>query len=431
MELKTLKPDKYGDWINQREGFPNHFIPLFSEISGKNKFNLDNESFFATYSNGIKSHRDHFVSNFSKEKLIESVVLTIDHYRDELERTKNLNTKSPKIDNTKGVWTDNWKKTLKKGRNIGSFDKELMYSSIYRPFTITNRYFADDLNERRAKTYNLFPDNKTFNLTISIPVVSGSVLFSTIITNKLMDVGLTSGQGFPLHFYLGEASIKQTALEKEISKEAIKEKQSNITDYVLQKAEQQYGIIGINKEDIFFYVYGFLHSAAYKKSFEKTLVKEHPKIPLVKRSDDFWSFSKAGRELADLHINYETIPPHPEVKVTISEKLTDKDFEVIKMKHSKHKRQNQLDTIIFNDSISITNIPIRAYDYIINGKSAIEWIMSEYQVKTHSKSKLVNNPNHWGQEHNNPRYILDLLLSVINLSIKTLDIIERLPKIKF
>ena len=429
MKLKTLKPDKHGDWINQRKTFPDDFIPL----CGGKKFDPDNKSFFITYSLGAISGRDAFVNNFSKERLKESVKLTISHYRSELERVKDSNNRDPKIDNTKGVWTDDWRAKLKRGKDIRDFDKELIYTCSQRPFTTVNRYFADDLNSRRYQTHRFFLDNKTLNPIISLTAKGASTLFSTIITNKLTDRSLTSGQGFPLHYYLELDQVKSTPLERKLGKDTEKRKQYNITNHVLKKAQKLYGL-NVNKEDIFYYVYGFLHSPEYIQAFGSTLKKELPKIPLLTNKNDFWDFTKAGKKLAHLHINYEDVPKNSKIQVNIARNIMqtkmnrDSIYKMVKMKHLKKDR---LDTIIFNDSITITNIPKRAYDYVVNGKSAIGWVMERYQITTDKKSKIENNPNDWAEERGNPRYILDLLLSVINVSIQTLDIIERLPKLSF
>jgi len=181
----------------------------------------------------------------------------------------------------------------------------------------------------------------------------------------------------------------------------------------------------VTKEDIFYYVYGFLHSLEYRETFANDLKKMSPRLPLVERVSDFWDFSKAGRQLAELHLNYETVAPSPEVAVSGDDRGI---FTVTKMRFPK---KDQKDTIIFNGSITLSNIPAKAYDYVVNGKSAIEWIMERYQVTTHKESGIVNDPNDWAKEVGNPRYILDLLLSVINVSVQTVDIVNSLPKVNF
>ncbi len=172
-------------------------------------------------------------------------------------------------------------------------------------------------------------------------------------------------------------------------------------------------------------MYGILHNKQYRVTFANDLKKMLPRIPLVDAPKDFWKFSKAGRELAELHINYENIPAYDGVTVNGAES---EFYAVEKMRFPK---KGQKDTIIYNSRISIENIPEKAYEYVVNGKSAIEWIMERYQVTVDKDSGIKNNPNDWADEVGKPRYILDLLLSVINVSIQTVDIVNDLPELKF
>lgn len=180
------------------------------------------------------------------------------------------------------------------------------------------------------------------------------------------------------------------------------------------------------KEDVFYYVYGILHSPKYRETYAADLKKMLPRLPLVENSTDFWKFVKAGRELAELHLNYENcgIP----YSVTIKGTDENADYEVVKMRFPK---KGKTDTIIYNQHITIGNIPAKAYEYVVNGKSAIEWIMERYQITTDKASGIVNNPNHWATEHDDPKYILRLLLSIINLSLRTVEIVEKLPGVEF
>lgn len=150
-----------------------------------------------------------------------------------------------------------------------------------------------------------------------------------------------------------------------------------------------------------------------------------PRLPLVEDVRDFWKFSKAGRALADLHINYETVPAFEGVTV----KGADSGFYTVeKMRFPK---KDQKDTILYNSQITISDIPAEAYAYVVNGKSAIEWVMERYAVTTHKESGIKNDPNDWAKEVGNERYILDLLLSVINVSVQTVEIVEGLPGVRF
>ena len=208
-----------------------------------------------------------------------------------------------------------------------------------------------------------------------------------------------------------------------------------ISDFILERAKRIYGK-NVTKEDIFYYVYGFLHSNEYRETFANDLKKMLPRLPLVEEVKDFWAFSKAGRKLADLHLNYETVAPFEDTKVSGDD---GKFYTVDKMRfgkktadeNSKSKNVDDKSIINYNNKITISNIPAKAYEYVVNGKSAIEWIMERYQVSTHKESGITNNPNDWATETGNPRYILDLLLSVINVSMQTVEIVNSLPKVDF
>ena len=206
------------------------------------------------------------------------------------------------------------------------------------------------------------------------------------------------------------------------------DKKDGITDYIHKEARKLYGT-KVKKEDIFYYVYGFLHSPEYRTTFASDLKKSLPRLPLVDNPEDFWAFCKAGRELAELHLNYETVEPYQGVEF---EEESVCGYGVEKMRFGKiDSKTADKSTIIFNSGLTITNIPLEAYDYIINGKSAIEWIMERYQVSTDAKSGILNDPNKWAEEHDDEKYIFNLLLRIITVSIETMKIVNALPKIKF
>lgn len=209
-----------------------------------------------------------------------------------------------------------------------------------------------------------------------------------------------------------------------------------VSDFILERAKEQYGLSNnskaLTKEDIFYYVYGILHSKDYRTTFANDLKKSLPRLPLVERIEDFWAFSQAGRRLANLHLNYETAPPYKEVEVIGDHPESGEDlyefYRVSKMSFPKGKAKH---TIHYNSRITITNIPEKVYQYVVNGKTAIEWILESYQIKTDKKSGITKDPNDWAKEVKNPRYILDLLLSVINVSVQTVEIVDSLPSFKF
>ena len=207
-----------------------------------------------------------------------------------------------------------------------------------------------------------------------------------------------------------------------------------ISDFILDQAKTRYGSKVI-KEDIFYYVYGILHSPDYRKTFANDLKKMLPRLPLVEKVADFWAFSKSGRELADLHLNYEEYKPPKEILINgkpISRTgYPENQLVVSKMSFASKEKK---DTIKYNSFLTISNIPLKAYKYEIDGISAIEWIIDRYQIKIDKKkngSGIKSDPNDWAKEHENSQYILDLLLSVITVSVKTVEIVDGLPKVEW
>jgi len=296
---------------------------------------------------------------------------------------------------------------------------------MYRPFCKQFFYYGEKVIHRRGQMNELFPNKKLTNKIIYVQGLGGNKDFSTLASTNIMDLNcLEAGsQGLPLYYY-----EKLNSTQKGLFDESINDldftQRCAISDFILDLAKINYGKT-VTKEDIFFYVYGFLHCNEYKTYFSSDLKKISPKIPLVEDVNDFWAFSKAGRNLFELHTNYESVNSIESVVIT----GVDSQYYIVdKMRFPK---KDQKDTIIYNNKITISNIPIKAYNYIVNGKSAIEWIMERYQISTNKENGIINNPNDWAAEVGNPRYILDLLLSIINVSVQTVDIVNSLPKVNF
>jgi predicted helicase len=179
---------------------------------------------------------------------------------------------------------------------------------------------------------------------------------------------------------------------------------------------------------VFYYVYGLLHSPDYREKYADNLAKELPRIPRVKTAADFWAFSQAGRDLAALHVNYEKVEPYP-LKIENSGKtLSDSDYRVEKMKYGKTGKDKDLTTLHYNDKITLTGIPLEAYDYIVNGKPALDWVVERQCVKTDKDSGIVNDANDWAVETmGNPHYPLELFMRVVTVSLETMKIVNGLP----
>jgi predicted helicase len=427
INLKQIIANGAGDWISQRNNIFDDLIQLFPS----DNFNIKSESFFTVKSSGIGSGRDAWVYNFSVQSLKQKINETISFYNQERERFFAEKLTNPNVtfeafiefDSKKITWdTRRLKGGLIKNKKI-TFQVKDIRKAIYRPFCKINHYFNFDLNHSLFYQPSLFPSNKENNIIIGISCIGTNQVFSTIISNLVADVHLAGDtQCLPLYNYEENKAAQKGLFDGDENQKYTR--RDAISDFILERAKKQYGKT-VTKEDIFYYVYGFLHNKDYRETFANDLKKMLPRLPLIEEVKDFWAFSKAGRKLAELHLNYETIAPYPEVTVSGDDGKT---YTVDKMRFPK---KNQKETINYNSKITVSNIPAKAYEYVINGKSAIEWVMERYQVTTHKESGITNDPNDWSKEVGNPRYILDLLLSIINVSVQTVDIVSSLPKVKF
>lgn len=424
-----LEPNEHGDWINHRNEMFKDFIP----IEPDKKFNVKAKSFFVVNSRGNETGRDAWMYNFSSFKVENNIDTLITEYNNNLGK-KTINELN--YDETRISWTSS---LINKVLNGISINSEHNFSiGLYRPFCKEITYRGTDLIHRIGQMKQFFPNSEHKNLVICVSGLGGNKENSAYISNCIVDLNcLDAGtQCFPLYWYEEEQQTYQTGGMDNMfeSPESSYIQREGITDWILTAARKQYGY-KVTKEDIFYYVYGLLHSPDYRTTFATDLKKSLPRLPLVEKAGDFWAFSKAGRELADLHLNYETIEPYRKCIVSFAP-LTNKgdkmDYHVEKMRFGKiDSKTSDKSVIHYNNAITITDIPAEAYEYVVNGKSAIEWIMERYAITTDKKSGITNDPNDWAREHNDEKYILNLLLRVINVSVQTVEIVRRLPKLRF
>lgn len=443
LPLKILEPNEHGDWISMRNDNFENYIPLAPE---KNKV-LSTQTFFNFHCPGILSSRESWVYDFSKSNLEKNVNQIIDFYnqqRIEFNELISLN-QSIKVedfidtDPTKISWTVNLKSFLSKNKEV-KYENNVIRNGFLRPFMKQNLYYNRELIERPGLFKEVLPNKNSENRIICVSGNGANKQNCIYIVNDLIDYNAidAGAKCFPLYYYEENTSAQKGLFDSDSEEQYIR--RDAISDFIYDRAKKQYGK-SVTKEDIFYYVYGFLHSKEYRETFTNDLKKMLPRLPLVESVPDFWAFSKAGRQLAELHLNYESVEPYKGVvtlvnplNITDTLKQAHKDeleylnYRVEKMRFPK---KGQKDTIIYNSQITIENIPEKAYEYVVNGKSAIEWIMERYAITTHKASGITNNPNDWSKEHNQPRYILDLLLSIINVSVQTVDIVDGLPKVKF
>lgn len=437
MQLQQIAPNEHGDWLNQRNDVFSTFIPIAPE----KKFDVKSHSFFIVNSLGVNTNRDVWSYAFSEKDLNRRMQRFVDFYNSQVDSfiSASKNNKNLKIekyvsyDVKKIKWTSSLLPCAARGEKA-LFEPQKILLSIYRPYCKSNLYFGEKLIHRRGQWPELFPQKDSKNIAICVSGLGGNKQSSVYLAEYIVDLNcLDAGtQCFPRYYYEEVEQDQEELFDRNDSKFR---RHDAISDFILERCREMYGP-KTTKDDVFYYVYGILHSEDYRKAFSADLKKMLPRIPLVESPADFKAFVKAGKALADLHLNYET-QPEPDNVAVKGEDMLANNYTVQKMTFAKKrnpengKMEDDKSTIIYNGRISVVNIPQVAYDYVVNGKSAIEWIMERYQVKTDKDTGIVNDPNAWAREHENPRYILTLLLSVINVSIKTREIVSKLPPLKF
>lgn len=429
-QWQRITPDEHGDWLKQRDNSFNRFIVLGEKKS-------DAPKLFENFSLGVVTNRDAWAYNASQSKLATNMTSMIGFYNGEVERFNakysGLDTKARQAqvdgfidtDPTRISWTHNVKQDLVRN-HIYAFESGNMVSSLYRPFTKQWLYYNRRFNERVYQMPRIFPDAGTENLVIGVSAAGEKVAFSALISRhvpSLHFVDIEGSQCFPLYLYDEAAQASDSDLFAEPIDGGLRRRDA-VTDAGLAHFQSAYPGESLSKEDLFYYVYGILHSPDYRERFADNLSKELPRIPAVKKAADFWAFSQAGRALADLHLNYETVEPYP-LTIEAKSPLTGADYRVEKMKFAK---KGDKSTVIYNHRITLKDIPRAAWDYVVNGKAALDWVMERQAVRTDKASGIVNDANDWAIETmGNPKYPLELFQRVVTVSLETTKIVKGLP----
>ncbi len=414
--FEKITPNNKGDWINQRNDEFEKLIPL------KRDKTLQNDSIFDINSSGVASGRDPWVYNFSPNILKQSVQKCIDAYNADLkrfnayfreafkQRTKGvkagdlyrqLNDKEITTDKTKIAWTDGLKNKLIKNKNLQESHEERIRLAMYRPFNKQWLYWDKDWIHRQGEFSKIFSDKSAHNVVINTGVGNGKD-FSALVSDFISDHSLISpNQAYPLYHY-----------------DDLGNRHYAISGYALNLFRRHYGDNSIAEEEIFYYIYAILHHKGYLEKYKNSLAKEAPRIAL---SDDFKELSVLGKELGELHLNYESGEMHTSVKYTT---LMNAEIEGY---YDVEKMTKKGDSILYNHNIAITKIPQKAFEYVVNGKSAIDWVIERYQKTTDKDSLIENNPNHYA----GGKYVFELLCRVIKLSEKSVDLIEKISEKRF
>jgi len=408
--LSTLSTKENGDWIIKRNDYFQTLIPIAGDTHKKFEKH-EEKTIFVGYALGYITARDSWSYNFSRDKISYNMKKMIEEYNNQIADGTQI------FDPTKISWDSSLTNHFLK-KKTSKFLEDKIVTATYRPF-VKQWFYSDKMMINTSSQSKFFTTRNENNLIICVSGIGVKKDFSCLMTNWMTDLEVVGkSQCFPLYWHDDVDDIRNK--NKQISLFEYSNritKRDGISDYALGLARKLYGM-QITKEDVFYYVYGYLHAPEYKKTFVEDLKLSLPRIEFVKSAEDFMRFSQAGRELANLHLGYEEVEPIKSVKVSGDRSKT----QVVKMTLIPDERK-----IIYNQHIVIENIPEEAFEYQVNGKSALKGLVDEYQYSVDKASGIVNDPN----DYAGGDYILNLVLSVIAVSVKTMEIVRSLPKLEF
>lgn len=431
LAASEITPNEFGDWLNQRRDDFEQFLQIGDKESAQGVFGL--------YSGGLKTNRDPWCYNFSARAVAANMNRLVDTYLSDLAAGRTSATATR--DDTRMSWNRGLLADLDR-RRTRNFTPSFVRPSSYRPFMREHVYFDRALNDMVYRLNDLYPGNSTSNLALVMPGPGAMApSFFTLVTDGLPDNGYV-GSGYSNTFARwryekADADDGTLAIDTGAGGGEVVDgyrRIDNITDEALAKFTAAYGD-SFTKDDVFHYVYGLLHSPDYRATYAADLKKMLPRIPLV---TDAAPYVEAGRALMDLHLGYEEADVYPLVGID-AEPASGADpfdfYRVQKMAFAKtrdpetNKQIADRSTIVYNDRITLSGIPKDAYRYMLGSRSAIEWIIDRYQLKTDKPSGIVNDPNDWSREVNDPRYIIDLVGRIVTVSLKTMQIVDGLPSL--
>jgi len=404
---QDITPDKKYTWLNESSGSNFECHIAIGSREAKASLEDSQEVIFKLFSLGVSTNRDTWVYNFDSETLKKNVKLTIEFYNEQVNKLKDRKNIAQNIDDfvsyddVKISWSSTLKIHLSRFEN-NCYSVNNIRNSIYRPFCQEFLYFDEILNDRRGQFPSIFPTVETEqeNQVICVPSLGGRTpfwCFSSILIVNLSFASIDPTQCFPFYTYDKDGTNRK----------------ENITDWALETFRNQYQDQTITKWDIFHYTYAVLHHPHYRQRYAANLKRELPRIPFA---PEFWPFAIAGKRLVEIHTNYEQ---QPEYRL---KHLENKDipinWRVEKMRLNKDKTQ-----IKYNEFLTLTGIPPEVFEYRLGNRSALDWIIDQYQIKTDKRSGIINDPNRLDDEE----YIVRLIKQVVTISLETVQIVKNLP----
>jgi predicted helicase len=382
------------------------FLPLGNK-DFRSSAKMEGEAVFKIFSVGVKTNRDEVVYDFRDHELTDRIKLFIESYNGEVDRYKRSGGKADPdefVNYDKLKWSRDLKADLKRLR-YATFDKASIREALYRPFCVKRLFFDRILNEEVYSLYQVHPNGQAAqeNPVIALTNLGSEKPFMVLAADSVVDVHLvgagSAAQCFPFYIYDADGTNRR----------------ENITDWSLNQFRTHYADATITKWDVFYYVYGLLHHPGYRTKFADNLKRDLPRIPFA---PDFRAFAAAGKELARLHLDYEQLAPFPlkwvEAEgVPLSYKVEDK------MRLSKDKT-----AVRVNPSLTLEGVPPETFLYRLGNRSALDWVIDQYQVSEDKRSGIRSDPN----RPDDPEYIVRLVGQVIQVSVETVKIVANLPE---
>ncbi|GGE60757.1 type ISP restriction/modification enzyme [Nesterenkonia cremea] len=442
---ETITPNAKGEWINQSSDIFDTLLPL-----GDKKGDTGMTPVFKTYSPGLQTNRDAWVYNFSRDAVLRNVVTMTQTY-DEVRYAYHTEPRAKRNEKDVAAWLSehlsfsdptqiSWARSL---RNFVARDRELKMApdshrvGLYRPFTKQHVFFGAGYNHERSQLPSMFPTPEHSNYGFYLHGINPGQPFALLATDQIpcLDLFGKAGQFFPRYTWkpIEDAETDLlSGLSDSDSGEVIDgyKRVDNISDETLSRYQNAFGQ-DVTGDAIFAHVYALLHSEQYRTTFSAELTRQLPRLPMPTSTADFWAFAETGQKLLNLHINYETVDPYPLVEESAFEGDDDASFyRVEKLKWGGKARAADKTRLVYNYNITLSGIPDEAHEYMLGSRSALEWLIDRYQGKRDKASGIVNDPNAWADEHEEPRYILDLIKRVTTVSVETVRLTKSLPDLR-